>query len=378
MPNLQELNIGLIVFTLFVLVTIAQLAIYLFTYAKVVFYKKKTASLSTQELPVSIIICAKNEGDNLTEYLPKILSQEYKNFEVVVVNDCSHDNTDDVLREYSDIFPNLKIITVKEDEYYKHGKKFALMVGIKGAKYDHLLLTDADCVPEGTNWLSKMAEGFADNKEIVLSYGAYQKKPGFLNKLIRFDTFLIGLNYLSLAMKNKAYMGVGRNLAYKKELFFKHKGFSGHYHIQSGDDDLFVNYAATRTNVAVVIDPESFTYSVPSEKFSQWKMQKQRHLSTAPFYKASTRFRLGYYYLVQYLFWLLFGSMFIFPEFSFIALWVFSLKMIFQFVIFNKAMKQLNEKDLLPLLLILDILLLFLYPYFHLTKKISKPNKWKN
>ena len=151
---------------------------------------------------------------------------------MIVVNDCSIDNTENVIDEFAKIFPNLKKVTIKEDDYYKHGKKFAVMVGIKGTKYDNLLFTDADCFPANENWLKDMASGFANKKEIVLGYGAYKKDDGFLNKLIRFDTFLIAANYLSAAIKGKAYMGVGRNLAYKKDLFYKQKGFSKHYRSQ--------------------------------------------------------------------------------------------------------------------------------------------------
>lgn len=229
--------------------------------------------------PVSIIICARNEDDNLTEFLPKVLVQDYPDFEVVVVNDCSIDSTENVIDEFAKIFPNLKKVTIKEDDYYKHGKKFAVMVGIKGAKYENLLFTDADCFPANENWLKEMSSGFVNKREIVLGYGAYKKEAGFLNKIIRFDTFLIALNYLSAAIKGKAYMGVGRNLAYKKDLFYKQKGFSKHYHITSGDDDLFINQACNNENTNVAVSHDAITYSLAKTNFSDWKRQKQRHLT---------------------------------------------------------------------------------------------------
>ncbi|MGZ4038382.1 MAG: glycosyltransferase, partial [Bacteroidia bacterium] len=226
--------------------------------------------------PVSVIICARNEDENLTEYLPKVLTQDYPEFEVLVVNDCSWDNTETVIDEFAKIFPNLKKVNIKEDAYYKHGKKFAVMVGIKGAKYENLVFTDADCVPVSDQWLKEMASGFSGTKEIVLGYGAYTKQPGFLNTLIRFDTFTIALQYLTAAIKGKAYMGVGRNLGYKKSLFFKHKGFSSHYHITSGDDDLFVNEAATPDNTNVCLSHDAITYSKAKTSFADWRRQKQR------------------------------------------------------------------------------------------------------
>ncbi len=328
--------------------------------------------------PVSIIICARNEEDNLTEFLPKILTQNYPEFEVIVVNDCSYDNTENVIDEYAKIFSNLKKVTIKEDGYYKTGKKFAVMVGIKGTKYNNLLFIDADCYPASEFWLKDMAKGFVNKKEIVLGYGAYKKESGFLNTLIRFDTFLIALNYLSAAVKGNAYMGVGRNLGYTKELFYKEKGFANHYHIQSGDDDLFINQATTAENTNIVISHNSITYSLGKDTFSNWKRQKQRHLTTAPLYNFSTKIRIMLGFMSQYLFHILFFSLLFFKTTFIIALIGFFIKVIFQLVIFNKASKKLNEKDLWKFAFVYEFILLVIYPILHISKLLHKPNKWKS
>ncbi len=328
--------------------------------------------------PVSIIICARNEEDNLTEFLPKILTQNYPEFEVIVVNDCSYDNTENVIDEYAKIFSNLKKVTIKEDGYYKTGKKFAVMVGIKGTKYNNLLFIDADCYPASEFWLKDMAKGFVNKKEIVLGYGAYKKESGFLNTLIRFDTFLIALNYLSAAVKGNAYMGVGRNLGYTKELFYKEKGFANHYHIQSGDDDLFINQATTAENTNIVISHNSITYSLGKDTFSNWKRQKQRHLTTAPLYNFSTKIRIMLGFMSQYLFHILFFSLLFFKTTFIIALIGFFIKVIFQLVIFNKASKKLNEKDLWKFAFVYEFILLVIYPILHISELLHKPNKWKS
>lgn len=377
MPQINLYSISFWVVALFALVSLVQMCVYLFVYGKAAFYKK-TEQNTGQTPPVSVIICAKNEADNLTEYLPKILSQDYPEFEVVVVNDCSWDNTEDVLREYGKIFQNLKVITIKEDEYYKHGKKFALMVGIKGAKYEHLLFTDGDCVPISSNWIKDMAAGFTGNKEIVIGYGPYKKEAGFLNKLIRFDTFMVGLQYLSAAVAGKPYMGVGRNLAYRKDLFFKNKGFATHYHITSGDDDLFVNQAATASNTSVVISKESFTYSVPQKDMQGWGRQKARHLSTGSLYTASSKNRLVFLHALNYLFWTLAVVAFTRVDWIVVTAGAFVLKNIIQFITLYKGAEKLDEKDILGGFLLFEILLLFLYPAWHLKRVFFKPAKWKN
>lgn len=340
---------------------------------------KSTHIISDQATgPVSVIICAKNEDENLTEFLPKILTQNYPEYEVIVVNDCSWDNTENVIDEFAKIFPNLKKVNIKEDAYYKHGKKFAVLVGIKGAKYENLVFTDADCFPSSDNWLKEMASGFLNDKDIVLGYGAYSKNKsgGFINKLIRFDAFVIALSYLSAAIKGKAFMGVGRNLGYKKSLFYKNKGFSNHYHINSGDDDLFVNEAATKNNVNVCVNHASITYSKTKTNFKDWLRQKRRHLTTAPHYNFYSKTRIILGFAIKYLFYTALVVLFCFKSTFLIGLGLFLLKIIFQMIIFNKAAKKLNEPDLWLMAFVYEFVLLIVYPIFHISKLFFKPNKW--
>lgn len=351
---------------------------YILNYLPVSRVKNARLSQDQSPRPVSVIVCARNEDENLTEFLPKILSQEYPDFEVIVVNDCSYDNTENVIDEFAKIFPNLRKANIKEDPYYKHGKKFAMLVGIKAAKNNHLLFTDADCYPSSSQWLKEMAAGFSVEKEIVLGYGAYEKQKGFLNKLIRFDAFMIAVQYLSAAIKNKPYMGVGRNLAYTRDLFFREKGFSKHYHINSGDDDLFVNKAATNSNTNICLDKNAITYSKPEKTFRQWNIQKARHLTTAPLYSAGSKSKIAFNYFSQYFFYAaLLPLSFSIKTVLLIPIILF-LKIIAQLIILNKASKKLNEKDLLAACALYELILLFIYPIFHLSKLFYKPNKWTN
>jgi biofilm PGA synthesis N-glycosyltransferase PgaC len=351
---------------------------YMLGYLPISTFKNSRFETGDAAQPVSVIICAKNEDENLTEFLPKLLTQEYPDFEVIVVNDCSFDNTENVIDEFARIFPNLRKANIKEDPYYKHGKKFAMLVGIKAATQNRLVFTDADCYPSSNQWLKEMAAGFSVEKEIVLGYGAYEKQKGFLNKLIRYDAFIIAVQYLSAAIKNKAFMGVGRNLAYTKELFFKEKGFSKHYHINSGDDDLFVNQAATQSNVNVCINKDAVTYSKPEKTFKQWNIQKTRHLTTAPLYSPSSKSRIAFNYFSQYFFYLsLIPLSFSINTLLLIPILLF-LKIITQLIVLNKATKKLNERDLLSGSMIYELILLFIYPIFHVSKLFYKPNKWTN
>lgn len=377
-PDFVDFGAEELLLIAFVVSIIGIVIHYILNVVPVNLFKSSHIEKNSKQEPVSVIICARNEDDNLTEFLPKILTQNYPDFEVIVVDDCSFDNTENVIDEFAKIFPNLKKAVIKEDDYYKHGKKFAVMVGIKKAMYNNLVFTDADCFPADENWLSEMSAAFVNKREIVLAYGAYKKEKGFINKLIRFDTFQIALSFLSGGLKGHAHMGVGRNLGYTKELFFKQKGFSKHYHLDSGDDDLFVNYASTAENTNVVVSHSAITYSLAKKNFTDWKRQKLRHLTTAPHYNALTRSKLAVSYVLQYGFYILFFTLLCFKLTIISAFSGFILKMFIQMLIFKKASKKLNEPDLWALSFFYEFILLMVYPVFHISKLFYKPNKWKS
>ncbi|MFN3951951.1 MAG: glycosyltransferase [Thermaurantimonas sp.] len=262
------------------------------------FLSKKTPekNKSSSDVPVSLIICARNELENLKKNLPSWLGQNYPTYEVIVVNDRSWDDSRFFLEEMAAMHSNLRIVTVPENEKYWTGKKFALTLGIKAAAYDTLLLTDADCRPASDRWMSYMMEGYElSQTEIVLGYGGYVQSPGLLNLMIRFETLQTGWLYLSAAWAGWPFMGIGRNLSYKKNLFFGAKGFYRHMHIPSGDDDLFINQVATGRNTRVMLNPEAVTFSTPKKTWSEYIYQRRRHFNTSFYYKTVTKIYLFFF-----------------------------------------------------------------------------------
>lgn len=254
--------------------------------------RKSNTDIATCQPPASIIVCARNEAHNLQDYLPALLEQQYPTYEVIVVNDASEDATQQVLDHYHQLYPHLRLTFVPYKAGNRGNKKLALTLAVKAAKYEYLLLTDADCRPESPLWLSQMMSGFTDNTEIVLGYGAYFERYGYLNRLIQYDTLFNGMQYLGMALARHPYMGVGRNLAYRKSTFFNRHGFAGMLTERAGDDDLFINKVADSNNTAVIVSPDSLTWSVPKSSYKEWLQQKRRHLSVSPKYRLSTRLRL--------------------------------------------------------------------------------------
>ncbi len=354
-----------------------QLFYYLFYYSRILFYKQKNQNKGENE-PVSVIICARNEQENLEKNLPSILTQNYPDYEVIVVNDCSEDETEFVLERFQKKYKHLKTTTLKQDEKFYHSKKLALTIGIKAAKNDLLLLTDADCIANSDKWVEKMQGNFSDKTEIVLGYGGYISEKRLINNLIRFDTLFIAIQYLSFALAGKTYMGVGRNLAYRKSLFFKNKGFARHSHIISGDDDLFINEVAKRKNTKIEISKESITQSLAETSFSGWFKQKKRHVSTGKLYKFRTKWRLFCENISRISFYALFViSLLWFKEYYMYITGVFAFRLLLQLVIYKAAMRRLNEKYLLIPAILYDIMMPFLNFILILANYFTPKNKWK-
>lgn len=369
---------ALIPAALFIIFFATQLIYYLAFYAKTARYKKGKEK-SDKPLPVSIVICARDEAENLRKNLPAILSQDYPDYEVIVVNDCSQDETEEVLLELKAKYKNLRTTIIKEDQKFRHGKKLAVTIGIKAAKNDWLLFTDADCYPVSNQWIKNMSAGFSDEKSIVLGYGGYEYKKGLLNNLIRFDTFFIALQYIGFALAGKPYMGVGRNLAYRRTLFFNNKGFARHSNLQSGDDDLFVNETATKDNISVVLDQESFTRSIPKNSFSAWLAQKRRHLTTGKYYRGNHKFLLGTENISRILFYFFFILLMVDQTYLYLALVLFVIRLAIQLIVFKIAMKRLNEKDLFLSSLVYDIILPIINAFLLIVNRFSrkKQHKWR-
>ncbi|MCW3089620.1 MAG: glycosyltransferase [Ferruginibacter sp.] len=365
-----------IIFIFLCVIALIQIFYYLFFFARLAFYKA-TIKTSLHTHPVSVIICARDEAANLAKNLPGSLVQEYSTtHEVIVVNDNSFDDSKYLLEAFERQFRQLKVVELKQEAKLIPGKKFPLSIGIKSAQHEIVLLTDADCVPASEYWIDKIQETYDDDTEIVLGYGAYHKKSGLLNKLVRWETFHTALQYFTYALAGKPYMGVGRNLSYKKTIFFRHKGFSAHKHVASGDDDLFINTAATKDNTKINISAEAFTLSEPPGSWSEWIKQKRRHYSTAKYYRPLHKFLLGLYSMSHFLFYPLLLAVIYLIGWQW-ALLIYGIRFLVQAFVLYPAMKKLNEKDLFPSFLLFDIWMFFYYFIFSVTL-IKKPGAgWK-
>ena len=364
-----------VVFYIFVAVSVIQLCYYLFFLSFI--FHKKTNKPESEQLPISVIVCAKNESDNLKKLIPLLLNQNYANYQLVLINDASNDDTLPVMEKFQKKDDRIKIVNVQNNEAFWGNKKYALTLGIKAAKHEHLLFTNADCIPASKNWIQEMSSQFSDKKLIVLGYGKYQPvKNSFVNLLVRFETLLTAIQYFSYAKIGSAYMAVGRNLAYTKSEFFRVNGFIKHIQIRSGDDDLFIKDVATSSNTTIAVTADSFTISEAPKTMKAWFRQKRRHLSTSSHYKVKHKFFLGLFYISKLILLLLIPIMLIWKQETITLSLLGSYILInYAIIIFSaRKLKETNTVFFLPLLEI--FLVLFQFAIF-ISNTISKPTHWK-
>lgn len=375
--------------------TAVQLFFWLFVFSRLAWFNQKKhlglsesdslENLPSPQQPVSVIICARNEAANLRHNLPKILEQDYPNFEVVVVNDASTDETADVLQKISEHYPHLNVISILE----KHGmgKKNALARGIESAKNDWLLLTDADCKPflykknqiNNPYWISGMMSGIVNEMQMILGYAPYQKRDNsLLNKFIRFETVWTATQYLSFALIGQPYMGVGRNLLYNKKLYRQANGFSKHADLASGDDDLFVNQVITEKNFSIILFPQTFMVSEPKTQWNSYFTQKKRHLSAGNRYLLKHKILLGLVSLSHLLFFVT-TFICIYSKIStMFAVANIVVRTIVIWTVYAKIIRKLHEESLLWWIPLLDVLYVFFYLVFASTFILrAPPRKWR-
>lgn len=354
---------------LYILFFIIQLIYYLYIFRQPYRYllkqnKDDQLQLSDCEYPgISIIITAKNEAENIRKNLPYILEQDYPKFQVVVVNNSSTDSTDDILHELRALYPSKLYTTyIPLDSEKVNDKKLALTIGIKAAIHDILLFTEPDTKPLTKKWVNEYAKEFLRGKDVVIGGCQLKVEKSFFKKLIVFGNMLFGIKYLGMALVKKPYMGIDRNMAYRKSLFFENKGFSSILNIEYGEDNLFINKIATHINTSVVISPESMVESNVVGSLSTWRTIKGKYLITKRHLKGSADKILSFEIFSRYAFYLLFATLcaigIVLPSAVLIgiATILFLIRYIVQIIILNKNGRLYNAGKFFFSLPILDLI----------------------
>ncbi|MDR2908151.1 MAG: glycosyltransferase [Bacteroidales bacterium] len=344
---------------------------------------------TSSQKPISVVIATRNEHEQLRQNLPFFFNQNYANFEVVVVIDDSDKDLAYIMQEFEKQYPNLKTVSFEWSRNFFVSPRFAESIGIKSATYDRILLGNITTRPASPDWIARMSNALSGDKEIVLGYHTAASKASFANALIRFDTFFYALRYLTATVFGRPFTANSKNLAFERSLFYEAQGVAKFYNVNTGDEDMFVNKASTKTNTTIEIHPDAFVKGQLEPSFNDWFECKIRHRVLFKEFKTQNRVRLAGYELSSVLFYcitILAVCCFFLaePEFSdvvfklFIAAGViFLLKLLAQWIMFKRMMKTFGEHGFLLFIPIYDIVMLILQPVLLLSGLFTKRITWK-
>lgn len=372
--------IGIVLLSILLIVFFIQIYFYLGYYKKPLSYFKKTSSEKEDitKLPyVSVIIVAKNESENLARCLPAILQQDYPDYEVIVVNDGSTDESEFLLknlkREYPFLYSTFSPYSDTNESI--QNKVLPLTIGIKAARKDVLLFTEADSLPMTDQWIKSMMSSLA-GKDIVIGYSRFTEGEDFRNKTALFDNLLFSLQYLSRAIKHKPFAGLYKNLAYKKHLFFDNKGFSATLNYDNAEE-VFVNHIMTADNTAVALEQDSYV-STELDNFSHWKNIKTAYSRAKFNFKGFTAGIFSLETFSRYLFYMLSIALIIYSILSLlwlylvVAILLFIIRYTIQILVLNKASDHFLTTRFPLMLPFLDLI----QPYYNSCfSRISKSKK---
>ena len=329
----------------------------------------------TDTPPLSVILVAKDAASDLQKNLPAILEQDYPDFEVIVIYDQSSDDAcEDVLKLLEDKYPHLHHSFIPDSARYISHKKLGITMGIKASHHEWLVFTEPNCRPSSNQWLRKMARNFTNGTDIVLGYSNYEKTKGWFNRKVTFDTLLNAMRYLGKAVDGHPYTGCGRNLAYRKSLYYEQKGFTSHLNLQRGEDDLFINQVANGKNTRVEASPESIVRITAPHYQKDWHEDKLNYHLTSRLYKGFSRYLMGFETCTRLLFllmvivctvygiltqsWIVLGAA--------IMLWL--LRYLMQVMVFRKTSIALGERKFYSTLLMFD----WMQPLWNFRLKLSQ------
>ncbi len=340
-------------------------------------FLKRRSEVQLQPQAVSVIVCAHDEENNLKELVPLLLQQDYPLFEVIIVEDRCNDGTFDYLLEETKKDSRLRMVRVVQKPDHIQGKKFGLTLGIKAAQYDWVLLTDADCRPFGTDWMTSMSKQFSTEAKIVLGFSSYERRPGLFNSFIRFETLLTALQYMGFALLGKPYMGVGRNLAYRKSLFLDNKGFNNYLGVMGGDDDLFVNQHASGSTTRVVLGKEALVCSKPKNTWKEFYYQKLRHLAVGKHYRLSSKVVLGLFSLSWIGVWLFVLPYLFFTPYLSLALALVALRWLLLIALVHTGSRKMGDPFEAWKTPFLDFIYAFYYLVAGSIALVTKKVRWR-
>lgn len=345
----------------FIAIVLIQLFYYLGVFSSFSFSKE--TENNPKRIPVSVIVYARNQAEEIKQLLPNLVNQNYHDYELVLVDNASTDETLDVYKEYAQMFSNIRLVRVENIETFWNNKKYAQTLGIKAAKHEYLLFIDAEKNIDNEFWIMSMASNFTLNKTIVIGSSMYIKTKGFLSKISRYDLVFSQLHSFSWTNFGSPFSYFSRNLAYKKEEFYKVNGFITHMNNPLGEREFFINEASKSKNTTFSYSKNSVIYLQPLAKFSEWFKQKKDDDILLSELKFGAKFKIRLFNTSQFLFFIIAIALLILQIEWLITTIIIILRYLICWIIIGKTTKKFNQKDLI-----------WMFPFLELFKTLTQTN----
>ncbi len=312
---------------------------------------KNKEQIKKKENSISIIVSAKNEENNIPKLLYSLEKQNYpkEKYEVIIVDDDSNDNTFNLIKN---LISNKSIFRIiKSDNKKIFGKRGALQKGIEDAKYDYIVITDADCEPQ-SDWLISFSNIFNQGYDFAFGIAPFYQTKNLINKISCYENFRNSILAFAFTQSNLPYTATSRSIGFSKNAFTKLNGYFNTTDSISGDDDLLLREAVKNNlKIGLVIDNNSFSFSKTKLILKDYLNQRARHLTSSSHYLLKQKLILAFWHFINLvslfsIFLIPINSIFIFP---------FLVKFIFDFLTSIKYQKQFYYKFSLLEILYLQI-----------------------
>lgn len=363
-----------VVFYAFIVFTAIQIIYYL-TFSSLFFKSKKTNKINTKP-PISLLIFVKNSAAYLEKNLTYFLNQDYPEFEILLIDNCSSDDTDEVLEKIKTKHKKVRIINVENNESFWANKKYTYTLAIKAAKYNHLLFSEIIAKPISKNWILEMSNQISDKKSLVLGYTKHNTSKGFMNLLIRFNDVLDALKAFTFTKFNTPFRASAYNFSFTKDNFFRVNGFIKHIKINYGKDDLFLRDAYFKKNTSFSIDEDSFVEITKEKTFKDWFSAQKRNSFLQNHYKLNHQILL-FLYTITKLGSLTLGITLLFFYPYKIILCIIGFYFLVKTIVLALATKKFKEPKIIFLFPFLEIILILLQISIFINNLMLKPNHWK-
>ena len=338
--------------------------------------KKKSEPINSQQLPpVSIVVCMRDNFHLIRKQVIALANQSYGEFEIIVVNYTSVDAQDEDIMMWTKQIPNLTFFNIHESNNFRCSKIYPLSVGVKAAKYELVITTHLGCIPKDIYWLRAMVSNL-NSKNNVAGIANFKAGKGFFNKLMRYEQSCYNMEFLSYIANNHPYTISTRNFLFKKSEFLVPKNLMDYYQICNDGTAAFIKLIG-KGKTAYTFDDYSQVNIEAKQNLDSWFTHVSRRYSNLRYSSSLGKCIKFFYELSKYLFFIACILIcMLYTQMLIPVLLLVLIRLVVWFMVKHKALKKLNQLDLLSSFFLYEVVLWFIAPFLYFSSLKMKKNLW--